>query len=233
MHHRLVRCLAATSLFVAAVLLLDAPGAARQLSLGVATTLFLLLVVRAFGLEARPVIVAIIVATAGEVLLSVVWGLYEYRDALLPLYVPPGHGLFYALAAACANNRWLVARERAITIIVLITGSAVAGSSLWSAGDVWGTIWWLAAASLLAVSDHKLLLAACFVNATLLEWAGTFLGNWRWQPVVPGLGLTSANPPSGVGLLYVLLDLLVVAIVAQLARRAERTSRAFASSEAT
>ncbi|MCU1246783.1 MAG: hypothetical protein JWN02_2693, partial [Acidobacteria bacterium] len=44
-----------------------------------------------------------------------------------------------------------------------------------------------------------------------LEWLGTALGNWRWASVVPFVGLRSANPPAGVGILYILLDLLVVA----------------------
>jgi len=46
----------------------------------------------------------------------------------------------------------------------------------------------------------------------LLEWTGTALGNWRWAEEVPFAGLHSANPPSGAGILYILLDLIVVAI---------------------
>ena len=79
----------AAALFVPTVLLLDGAGAIRQLSLCTATLLFLLLFIREAGIAARPVVVAIVVATAGELLLSVAWGLYEYRDAILPMYVPP------------------------------------------------------------------------------------------------------------------------------------------------
>ena len=53
----------------------------------------------------------------------------------------------------------------------------------------------------------------------LLEWLGTGIGNWRWAAEVPGLGLRSANPPSGVGVLYVLLDLLTVMVVTARWRR--------------
>ena len=50
----------------------------------------------------------------------------------------------------------------------------------------------------------------------ILEWVGTAIGNWRWAAEVPWVGLHSANPPAGVGILYILLDLIVVAITGTL-----------------
>ena len=46
-------------------------------------------------------VTVILVATTGECVLSLGWGLYRYRNAVIPLYVPFGHGIFYALAAEC------------------------------------------------------------------------------------------------------------------------------------
>lgn len=232
MTDRVLKFFAAAAFFVPAVLLLDGGGSMRQLSLCVATVLFLVLFVRTAGVDVRAVVAAVVVATAGELVLSVAWGLYEYREALLPLYVPPGHGLFYAFAAAAAKIPALVRRETTIVRSVFAIGSLGALASLIVANDVWGAIWWAAAATMLFRSKRRLLLAACFVNATLLEWAGTLLGNWRWAPVVPGLGLTSGNPPSGVGVLYVVLDLIVVALVARTIRSAPEPASALASSEA-
>ena len=37
----------------------------------------------------------LVIATAGEVVLSLAWGLYDYRLGNLPLFVPPGHVLLY------------------------------------------------------------------------------------------------------------------------------------------
>jgi hypothetical protein len=61
-------------------------------------------------------------------------------------------------------------------------------------------------------SHNQLLLSAAFVYTILLEWLGTAIGNWQWAAVVPHVGLHSANPPGGVGMLYILLDLITVAI---------------------
>ena len=209
---RLVTFICASAIFMAAVLLLDGPGLARQVMLGLATSGFLWLFARKFPIERRQVITAIVVATLGEVFLSLVWGLYSYQHALIPMYVPPGHGLFYTLAAATAIE------DRIRRHAVVIARSVGFGGTLWSVvslalfNDVWGLLWWVGALFLIRYSRNQLLLSACVVYTIVLEWAGTAIGNWRWVAEVPLVGLHSANPPAGVGILYILLDLIVVAV---------------------
>src|SRR4051795_3717095 len=46
--------------------------------------------------KSRPALVACLaIATAGEIFLSLVWGLYQYRLGNIPLFVPPGHVLLF------------------------------------------------------------------------------------------------------------------------------------------
>jgi len=197
---------------MAVVLLLDGPGLARQATLFAVTAGFVWFFMRWLGVDGRQILTAILVATLGEVILSLGWELYSYRHALIPLYVPPGHGLFYMLAAVTAQQEWLRQRERAITRGVLVAGTIIAIVSLAAYRDAWGFLWWLGALALIGRSRNQLLLSACFVYTILLEWAGTANGNWLWAAEVPFVGLHSANPPAGVGILYILLDLIVVAI---------------------
>lgn len=197
---------------MAAVLLLDGPGLTRQLTLSAVTAGFLWFFVRYLRVDARPVLTAIAVATLGEVVLSLGWGLYSYQHALIPLYVPPGHGLFYTLAAVSAQQEWFRRREPVITRGVLVAGTLIAILSLVAFRDTWGFLWWLGALALIVRSRNQLLLATCFVYTILLEWAGTANGNWLWAADVPFVGLQSANPPAGVGILYILLDLIVVSL---------------------
>ncbi len=204
--------LACSVAFMGAVLYADRDGLASQLALGLATAAFLWLFARGSDVPARQIITAIVVATAGEVVLSLGWGLYSYEHALIPLYVPPGHGLFYTLAATAARQEILRVHERAITRWVLICGSVIAIVSLAFFADAWGFLWWLGALALIRRSRNQLLLSACFVFTILLEWAGTAMGNWQWTAIVPFVGLQSANPPAGVGILYILLDLIVMSI---------------------
>lgn len=209
---RFVRFVIASVFFMAAVLLLDAPGLATQSMLGLATAAFVWLFVRRSPVDGRQIVCAILVATLGEVVLSLGWGLYSYRNFMIPLYVPPGHGLFYLLAAESALQERIRARAPAITRGVMIAGSLIAIVSLVAFRDAWGFLWWLGALALMATSRNRLLLSACFVYTILLEWAGTAIGNWVWAAEVPFVRLHSANPPAGVGILYILLDLIVVAI---------------------
>lgn len=212
MQSRFLLFLAAASLFIPALLLADSPGLPVQLALGSATAAFLFVLARGSSIDARQIVAAILIATAGEVVLSLGWGLYTYRNALIPLYVPFGHGVFYALAAESARQRYLQRHEKAIARGVLVAGSVIACVGFAFFHDQWGLLWWVLAATLLVRSRNQLLLSACFVYTTLLEWLGTAIGNWHWAAVVPGVGLRSANPPSGVGILYILLDLMTVAV---------------------
>lgn len=214
--------------FVAAVLRLDAPGIGTQLLLGVATAAFVCVLCRRLDVAPVPVVWCVLVAMTGEAILSLGWGLYSYRHALIPLYVPAGHALFYALAVVTARQPVMQRHQNGIVRGVLALTVAGALLSLYLYGDTWGLLWSIAVVALVARSSHPLMLSACITYTVMLEWAGTMNGNWRWVADVPFTGLTAANPPSGVGLLYVLLDLIVVTIVAErrtTARRSEAVKK--------
>lgn len=57
------------------------------------------------------------------------------------------------------------------------------------------------------------LYAATFLLALPLEFYGTGLGNWRWEPYVPGVGLSMANPPVCIGAIYCARDALAALTV--------------------
>jgi hypothetical protein len=201
---------AAVGVYLPLLLLADSPGLMPQVALGAATAAFLWLMARRGPVDHRQIIASIIIAGTGECVLSLGWGLYTYRNALIPLYVFFGHGIFYAIAAESAHQKTLQRIAPAITRGVLFAGSVIAIVSLIFFNDTWGLLWWVIAATLIARAKNQLLLSACFIYTMLLEWLGTAIGNWVWAADVPYVGLTSANPPSGVGVLYILLDLITV-----------------------
>jgi len=222
MESRFLKFVAASAVFMTVLLLLDRDGLAQQLALGFATALFLWYFARNSEVRFGQIVCCVVVATIGEVVLSIGWGLYSYRHAVIPFYVPPGHGLFYTLAAETARQHAVRLRGAVITRSVVIVGSVIALLSLGVRHDVWGFLWWVGAVALIAVSKNRLLLSACFVYTIILEWMGTAIGNWTWAAEVPFVKLHSANPPAGVGILYILLDLIVVAITGILARFPKR-----------
>jgi hypothetical protein len=48
--------------------------------------------------------ICVFYATLGEIFLSLVWGLYEYRLSNIPLFVPPGHALLFMLGGILARH---------------------------------------------------------------------------------------------------------------------------------
>lgn len=218
MSRHFIGLLIVTTLLVPLVLLSDGPGIVRQGALGLSLFLLLAIFARQSPVPSRQIILAVIIATIGEVVLSIGWGLYTYRHFLIALYVPAGHGLLYALAAETSHQPALRKRAAWITNAVLLLGTGVACFTFFAYNDVWGVVLWIVAAALVLRSHDRLMLSASVVYTMLMEWTGTALGNWQWTETVPFLRLTSANPPAGVGIFYVILDLLVVLIAASVAR---------------
>jgi hypothetical protein len=170
--------------------------------------LFALLVVKAPRAQRPALFACLVIATAGEVFLSLVWGLYEYRLGNIPLFVPPGHVLLFYLGIQLAE-RLPAGREWWIAGVALPLVAALA----WAGQDTMGP--WLYALFLtcLVVSPSRRLYAVMFVLSLAMEVYGTWIGNWRWSPEVPFLGCSADNPPLAAGAFYCVLDLLVVTLV--------------------
>jgi hypothetical protein len=155
--------------------------------------------------EKRVLIVCTIIAGSGELILSLVWGLYDYQFHNVPLFVPPGHALLMTLGLVYAR-RLPAAGMWAISIAALIWATYA-----WISGfDRFGVVLFGIYAFCMLTSGAKSLYATMFVAALVMELYGTALGNWAWRPVAPWVQLTSANPPYSAGAFYCMLDLLVL-----------------------
>ena len=146
-------------------------------------------------------------ATVGEVFLSLVWGLYEYRLANIPLFVPPGHVLLFFLGTQIA----LRSPERGEWWIAALAMPLVAVFA-WNGRDTMGPLLYALFIACMWVSPSRKLYATMFVLSLAMELYGTWIGNWTWSGQVPWLGLTADNPPLAAGAFYCVLDLLVVSV---------------------
>jgi hypothetical protein len=175
-----------------------------------------------------PFWVCLIWATAGEIFLSLVWGLYTYRLENIPLFIPPGHVLLFYLGLVLAPR---VPQP----FVALVPTLAVAYAAFaWSNGfDTVSVLLTGLFAVCMLQSEGRRLYAVMFVAALLVEIYGTWIGNWVWHPEVPYYGFTSANPPLAAGAFYCALDVLVGLTSRFLRQRAERKSNLDATSSAS
>ena len=183
----------------------DLPG---QLAIGAAVWGLLLgLIAPLPAPERRVYLTCIAISTAGELFLSLVWGLYTYRLGNVPMFVPPGHAMMLMLALALTRHMpHLVARAifgvaGAYTLIAAATGLDTLAVPLYL----------ILMVSVLSLPAHLRLFASSFVLTLTLELYGTTLGNWSWERDVPWIGLVTTNPPAIAGAFYCTLHALVIA----------------------
>jgi len=153
----------------------------------------------------RPALLAcVVLASLGEVVLSLAWGLYDYRLGNIPLFVPPGHVLLFALGG------WLAPRLPGRMPAATAGFAVVAAMALaFSQRDLLSVPLVLLFLASLRYGPTPRLYSAMFVLALAMELWGTWLGNWAWRPVAPGLGWPTLNPPFAAGAFYCVLDWLV------------------------
>lgn len=203
--------------YTAGGLLLDGRvGLTGQLLLGLLTACVLGCLLALQPRSVRVQTLALVcVATVGEVVGSLVWGLYAYRLDNLPAFVPPGHGLVFLCGLSLAT---LAARRPALLLGTAVVGAAVwgiAGLTVLPSPDPAGA---LGCAFLVAVLvwTRRPVYAGVFLAVAALELYGTAIGTWRWEGAVPGLGLAQGNPPSGVASGYVVFDVAALWLAARL-----------------
>lgn len=164
-------------------------------------------------LSRRMLLTCLALATIGELILSALWGLYHYRQSVLPLFVPPGHVLLFLCGLTLAEQIEMNHQRIRRWLWVLPAGTAVfIAVSVWRGQDALSVGLLAIFAVSVGVGPHRSLYRIMFVLALLMELLGTDLGAWQWTPVVPGLGISSANPPLAAGAFYAVLDLLTMAL---------------------
>ena len=155
------------------------------------------------------VIVAVAFATWGEHFASIYMGGYTYRFENVPAYVPPGHGMVYLTAIALARSGLFQQHGRRIAAFVIV----VCGS--WSAwgisgypeqADALGALMFAIFLGFLFLGRSPMVYLAAFFITTWLEIIGTAVGAWKWAAIDPVLGMSQANPPSGVTFWYCIVD---------------------------
>lgn len=147
----------------------------------------------------------LIIALAGEVLFSVVLGMYSYRLENVPIYVPFGHSIIYAGVYYLVKEPLFKRHQSSIVKWLFI--AMILYSTLWLflANDVFGFVCMLIILGIFKWrSKTKPFFLVMFFTIVYLELLGTYFECWYWPNIwfdqfswVP-----SANPPSGISVFY-------------------------------
>jgi hypothetical protein len=210
-----VKGFVAVAAYLAALLWADRyvelPG---QLLLGALTWVALAYALKAVSWELRAqTLVVVAVATCGELVGSIVWGVYTYRLENLPSFVPPAHGLVYLGGVALARS---LGPRLVPLALAAVLGWGAAGVTVLPREDLAGALGALALALFLVVGRAPAVYAGVFVVVAGLELYGTALGTWTWAETAPGTPITQGNPPSGIASGYVLFDIAALAVAPRL-----------------
>jgi hypothetical protein len=191
----------------------------EQLAIGAATWAVLLVACAPLDAEQRSrVALVVLVATAAEVLGSIVLGAYVYRLQNLPAFVPPGHGLVYLAGLRISQSVLVRRHSRAFTVAAasVVAVWAAIGLVLLQRTDLLGALAGVLLIYVLLRGRAPTLYAGVFVVVAVLELYGTSIGAWHWSQTVPGTHLGSGNPPSGIASIYVLFDIAAITLAPRL-----------------
>jgi len=149
-------------------------------------------------------------AFLGEVVFSILLGMYEYRLGNVPLYVPLGHSLVY-VAVFYIQKEKVIQRRKAFIVLLLYWGM-IAYSSFWliHEQDILGFICTLAIVLLLKKrTGDELFFLIMFFMVVYLELLGTYYQCWEWPDTWFSTVsfISSSNPPSGIGVFYFGFDI--------------------------
>ena len=200
---RVLAAIAMLALSLWADIHVDLPG---QLAIGAVVWGLLLWLIAPLPASDRHMYLACIaIATAGELFLSLAWGLYTYRLGNVPMFVPPGHALLLMLGLSLTRRvpetaaRAVLGGAGVYSVLAAATGLDTLAVPLYL----------ILAVSVLSLPAYTRLFASSFLLTLTLELYGTTLGNWSWHRDVPWIGLVTTNPPAIAGAFYCTLHALV------------------------
>lgn len=156
--------------------------------------------------------VMVFLSYIGELIFCTLLGMYDYRTAVIPLYVPFGHAIVYASGYVFAHTEWAFRNDKllkkyfAIGFLMLFLSVGIFLNDTFSL--IFGVFFFL----LLKRKKWQNLYYFIALCVIFIELAGTYFQCWKWVPKTFGL-IPTINPPMGAVFFYAGGDVLLVKIV--------------------
>lgn len=148
----------------------------------------------------------------GELIFCTLLGMYNYRTAVIPLYVPFGHAIVYASGYVYAHTKWAIRNNNFLKKYFAIGFSLLFLSVGILLDDVFSLVFGVFFFLLLKRKKWQNLYYFIAICVIFIELAGTYFQCWKWVPKTFGL-IPAANPPMGAVFFYAGGDVLLSKIV--------------------
>ena len=176
---------------------------------GLVIAAFLWIYLHATRQVQRLMVYGLLVATGGEMVFSLLLGMYTYRLDNVPLYIPFGHAVVYASVYYFVREPWIRRYQESVERGLYVAMILYALAWLIFANDVLGFMGTMLIVWVFRKRPQiRLFFLVMFFAVALLEILGTGFGCWVWPPIWFDLipWVPSANPPSGISVFYFAFD---------------------------
>ncbi len=197
------------------ILFLDSPWLAQRFVWGqwaanILTFAYFYWMWRGAGLQLKKLmIIGLFIATAGEVIFSLLVGMYEYRLGNIPFYVPPGHTIVYAAVYYWTKSPWVLRHTKKLAIGMYVAIATFSTYWYLTQNDLYGFVLFLIFSAFVSLDkgSYRFFLPM-YLLVCYLELIGTWYGNWYWHSYLLNLwpSIPSGNPPSGIAVFYIAFD---------------------------
>ena len=170
---------------------------------------FVLMYYRANVRTRELMIYAVILGFGGEYLFYRALNMYTYRLENVPWYVPLGHAALYGRIFMFSKAPQVRKHHKAVEQLFALIIALFATSYLLLFNDVFGFVMTIGVFLFLwKRPKDRLYFFSMYVLVAILEIGGTAFGAWKWPSIAFDTFsfLPSNNPPSGISLIYFLLD---------------------------
>jgi len=167
--------------------------------------------------ERGQTLLLVALATAAELTFSLVLDWYAYRLDNVPPWIPPAHGIVFVTALLWSKDPLALRHPTAVRVTATVLAVTYGTLALLLADDVGGALGvglllvWLWAVG----AERGRFYAMMWLVVCYLEACGVLIGTWAWAPTVPLIGVSEANPPSGIVGVYGFFDLIALALVSR------------------
>jgi hypothetical protein len=159
--------------------------------------------------QRRSTLIFVPFSAIGEAIFSLLFGLYSYADGGIPLYVPFGHAILFAVGMIISDHPAVISRTKLIRWALLAFHLALIGGAWLALGDSLSAVFGLLFGLVMWRKRGKIFYLIMGVLVLYIELLGTAFGCWYWWPNPWGL-LHTLNPPVGAFACYLVADLIVI-----------------------